>query len=158
MLDIYVFYAISALTVISALAIFFQKKLIYAVGAITCTFISSALLFILLGQTLIGLLLLIIFVGGLSTYLIVAVATEEKNTGLIKIPIFAVVAIIFFIGLTILLGYLPSSTQSSAPSFLSAALLAFQSGYLTLYLVVFLLFGVAISGTLIIKKFNRLVV
>lgn len=158
MLDIYLFYAIAALTVISSLFIFVQRKLIYAVIALTAAFLGSSLLFLLLGQTLVAMLQLIVFIGGLSTYMIVAVSSEEKNSKMIKLPIFAIVFVLLLVGLSLTLGYVPSQSQNNAPSFLNAASSAFQSQYPTLYLIVIMLFAITISGTLIIKKFVRLIV
>lgn len=158
MLDIYLFYAVAALTVISSLLIFLQKKLVYAVIALTAAFIGSSLLFLLLGQTLVAMLQLIVFIGGLSTYMIVAVAADEKNTRMIRLPIFAVVLVLMFAALSLLLGYLPSQAQNNGPSFLNAASSAFQLQYPTLYMIVVLLFAITISGALIIKKFVRLII
>lgn len=158
MLDIYAFYAIAAFTVISSLLIFVQKKLVYSVVALTAAFFGSSLLFLLLGQTLVAMLQLIVFIGGLSTYMIVAVATEEKNSKMIILPMFAVVLILLVAGLSLLLNYIPAQSQNNTPSFLDAASSAFQSQYPTLYIIVIMLFAITISGTLIIKKFVRLMV
>lgn len=158
MLDVYVFYAVAVLTILSAMAMFAQRKLIHAVAAITAAFVGSALVFFLLGQTLIGILQLLIFVGGLSTYLIVAVATEEKNTKMIRLPVFAVVTVVMLIGLSSIAIYLPQSAQDNGPSFLTQAFSAFKSDFLILYMLVILLFSVTIAGTLVIKKFARLIV
>jgi NADH:ubiquinone oxidoreductase subunit 6 (subunit J) len=158
MLDLYAFYFIAAFTVISALAIFFQNRLIRAVVALTAAFIGSALLFLLLHQTLIAILQLIVFVGGLSTYLIVAVATELKSSKLLRLPEFATAIALLVIGLSLLVGYVPNPPSAVTPSFLSAASEAFQSQYITLYIIVVLLFAITISGTLIIRKFTRLIV
>ena len=84
-LDIYVFIALAALAVIASIFIFLQKRLIHAVLFLAIVFVSSSIIFLLLGQTLIAVLQMLIFVGGLSTYLIVAVATEEKGANLISI-------------------------------------------------------------------------
>ncbi len=159
MLDIYVFYLVAAFTILSAIAIVAQKRLVYAVGAITMVFVGSAMIFVLLGQMLIAILQLLVFVGGLSTYLIVAVATEEKNARLVKLPVFGAITILLFIGLSLLLGYVPATSAPTAvPNFLSDAASAFTSSYPILYILVILLFSVAISGVLIIKKFTKLIV
>ncbi|MDE1768746.1 MAG: NADH-quinone oxidoreductase subunit J [Candidatus Micrarchaeota archaeon] len=158
MLDTYVFYAIAAAAVVSSILIFVERKLIHAVLALTSVFISSALLFLLLGQTFISMLVLIVFVGGLSTYLIVAVATEEKNMKLINLPMFIAVSIILFAGLSVLISYLPQNSQQGTPNFLSTAVSAFSSSAGTLYIVVIMMFAITLAGTLIIKKFTRLIV
>lgn len=159
MLDIFAFGIIAAITLISAILIFLQKKLIHAVVALSAAFLGSALLFFLIGQTLIALLQLIVFVGGFSTYLIVAVATEEKSANLISLRHFAILAVILFVGMAaLLLQYLPSTITNASTGFLNAASSAFQSSYALFYVMLVLLFSISISGVLIIRKFTRLVV
>ena len=67
MIELDVLYVlISVFAVISALLVFVFKKLLHAALALTVTFLASALLFAAIGQTFIGLLQILIFVGGLS--------------------------------------------------------------------------------------------
>ncbi len=158
MLDLYAFYLLAPLIVISAALIFVQKRLVRAVVALTTTFIGTAILFFLLGQTLIAIIMLIVFVGGLSVYLIVAVATEEKNANLIILPSFAIVAVVLFAALTIILNYFPAQPGAASPSFLNSAAIAFQSDYPILYMLVILLFGITLAGAMVIKRFSKLVI
>ncbi len=159
MLDLYAFYILAPLTVIASALIFVQKRLIRAVIAIIGVFIGSALVFLLLGQTIIPILQMLVFVGGISTYLIVAVATEEKSARLVSIPYLTIVAVIVFAAFMLMLGSTAIQQPSApTPSFLAAASSAMQSDYAILYLLAVLLFGVTIAGTLILKKFVRLVV
>lgn len=159
MLDQNAFLIVAPLVVIASIMIFVQKKIIYSVLSLTAVFLGSAIVFYLLGQTFIAILQLIIFVGGLSTYVMVAVATEEKNLKLISLPFFFVIAIILFAGLTLILNYLPVQNPAATnPDFLIAASYALQSDYVLLYLIALLLFAVTIGGTLVIKRFSRLIV
>jgi NADH-quinone oxidoreductase subunit J len=159
MLDIYAFYAIAAITLVSATLIFVERRLVYAVAALAVTFLGSALLFFLFGQTMMALLQLIVFVGGLSTYLIVAVSAEEKGAALIRLPLFLAVAAVAAAGLGfMLLTYLPSNGVNLSTNFLAAASVALQNSYALFYVMATLLFAVAISGVLVIKKFTKLVV
>ena len=159
MLDQNAFLIVAPLVVIASIMIFVQKKIIYSVLSLTAVFLGSAVVFYLLGQTFIAILQLIIFVGGLSTYVMVAVATEEKNLKMISLPFFFIIAIIFFAGLALILNYLPGQNPTAAnPDFLVTAASALQSDYVLLYLMVLLLFAVTIGGTLVIKRFSRLIV
>ncbi|MHB1830636.1 MAG: NADH-quinone oxidoreductase subunit J family protein [Candidatus Micrarchaeaceae archaeon] len=159
MLDLYAFYAVSAITVVSSILIFVEKRLVYAVAALATAFLGSALLFFLLGQTIMALLQLIVFVGGLSTYLIVAVSTEEKDAKLIFLPAFLAIAAITAAGLGYtLLGYIQPIGTNAASSFLGAAAIAMQGSYALFYIMATLLAAVAISGVMIINKFIKLVV
>ena len=58
----------------------------------------------------------------------------------------------------LLLSSVSSGAPSSTPSFLAAATTGLGSSFLLLYLMAALLFSVAISGVLIIRRFTRLVV
>ena len=153
MLDIYAFYIISAIILISSIFVFAERRLTYAVAALATTFFGSALLFFLIGQSLAAILQLIVFVGGLSTYLIVAVATEEKNIPMARMRYLGIVSVAMFAGVSLFLRYFPSQFPNSGANFLSAAALAFQSSYALLYIIAVLLFSTAIGGVIIIKKY-----
>ena len=159
MLDTYAFAIVAAIVLISAAFIFIEKKLVHAVIALSLVFLGSALLFFLLGQALMGLLQLLVFVGGLTTYLVVAVATEEKSAKLISPRWFLALALLLFAGIgAFLLDYLPSSNVNVSADFLSAASSAMQNSYALFYVMLVLLFAVSISSVLSIKKFTRLLV
>ncbi len=159
MLDVYAFYAVAALIVGSAIFIFIERKLVHAIIALTVAFLGSAILFFLLGQMMIALLQLIVFVGGLSTYLIVAIDADEKSVRMVSAPVFIDLAAIgAFILYVFLVWCLPTTTTNSPNSFLTAATSALQSSYAMFYIIAVLLFAVSISGVLIIKKFTRMLV
>jgi len=149
--------SISVLAIISALLVFVFKKLLHAALALTVTFLVSALLFAAIGQTFIGLLQILIFVGGLSAYLIAAVATETKGKEMLKhAPFFAstIALSIAFTAIAFLVpqgAYVPSTFQQSSSAM-------FSQYYLVLFILTLLLFSTAIGGVIIIKKFRRLVV
>lgn len=159
MLDLYAFYAVAAITVVSALFVFIERKLMHAVVALSSAFFGSALLFFLLGQTMIALLQLLVFVGGLSTYLTVAIAAEEKKARMIRLPVFFAAAAAISAGMWLLLsGYLPQTASNAGTSFLSASASALQYSYPVFYVIAVLLFGATISGVMILKRLGRLVV
>ncbi len=142
-------------TVGAALAVFFQRSLMRAVAALTVSFVGSAVIFYVIGQGFIALLQLLVFVGGLSTYLIVAVSSEHREFG--SRSILVALAVLFEIGLSVMLiGLQPGQQQSAGASGYMAAALA---GYWPLLFVIALaLFGAAMASVLVIRRFVRLVV
>lgn len=152
-----IFLLIAIFTLGAAVSIFLFDRIIHAVIALTAAFFGSSLVFLFLGQVFAALLQLFVLVGGLSTYLIVAVATEERNKNRITPSYFFIIAVLSALVLSTSV-----ITSGSGPvgnnSFLAAATAAFQSYYLLFYAVVFLLFSTALGSILIIKRFIKLVV
>lgn len=157
MLELLYFAPIALLTIASAVLIFAQSRLLYAALALALAFLGSAFVFLLLNQVLIALLQLFIFVGGLSTYLIVAVATEEKGKKLINRPYFAIAAILITASLIFSFSIWGQGTPASN-NFLTLATAAFGAGYVLLYALMLLLFSATIGTVLLIRKFVKLVV
>ena len=94
------FYLFAVLTVLASLLVFVQRKLVHAVLALTTAFSASAILFLILNQPFIALLQILVFVGGLSTYLMVSLSNEEKNRRYFRmgffIPVVVVLSIWFY--------------------------------------------------------------
>ncbi|MEM0094474.1 MAG: NADH-quinone oxidoreductase subunit J [Candidatus Micrarchaeaceae archaeon] len=157
MLDAVLFALISALAVISAIMIFVSRKLLYAIIYLSLVFVSSAFLFMLLGQPLLGLLQLLVFVGGISAYLITVVAAEYKKSEMASLPKLLAVAFAMGILMYIFLLQLPA-LSIQANSFTNEFSSDFSSMYLILFFVVAMLFGTAIGSILVIKRIIRLVV
>ena len=158
MMEIDILYVlISVLAIIFALLVFMFKHLLHAALALTVTFLASAFIFSAIGQSFIGLLQILIFVGGLSAYLIAAVATETKLKNMLKPAKFFAATAALSIAFTAIAfsipqsAYLPSTFQQSASA-------TFSQYYAILFIITLMLFSTAIGGVLIIKKFKRLVV
>ena len=88
------FSIVSAIMIISGIAIFYQKSIMRAVIALSISFVASSLIFFILNQQFIALLQLFVFVGGMSTYLIVAVSSEYRKINKIDFIKIGVAAII----------------------------------------------------------------
>lgn len=144
-------------TVLSGFALFLQKKLLHSVVFLALAAGGSALIFIYLGQTLVAMLQLLIFVGGLSTYLIVAVATEEKQVKMRNAVAFAVASVVISAGLFAAVAG-SSATTLAGNSFSEIAQGAISSYFMLILAAVFLLFAAAIGSVIVIKKFSKLVV
>lgn len=148
---------ISVIAVVSALLVFVFKKLLHAALALTMAFMASALLFAAMGQTFIGLLQILVFVGGLSTYLIAAVATETKGEEMLKHAPFFASAIALSAAFTAIAFLVPQGAYV-ASAFQQSASAMFSQYYLLLFILALMLFSTAAGGVIIIKKFRRLVV
>ncbi|MCL5239236.1 MAG: NADH-quinone oxidoreductase subunit J [Candidatus Marsarchaeota archaeon] len=148
---------VAAITVISGTTLFLQGRLTRSVILLAMAAVGSSLIFLYLGQTLVALLQLLVFVGGLSTYLIVAIAAEEKRASMRSGVAFAVAAVLISAGLLLALAGLPEA-QPLGNSFSAAAETAFSSSYGLLFVSAFLLFATAIGSVVVIKRFAKLVV
>ncbi len=155
MISYYAFIVLAVFTVGAAIAMFFQRSLLRSVTALTLSFVGSAVIFYIIGQDLIALLQLLVFVGGLSTYLIIAVSSENREVK--KLPRLMVLAIIFTAGLSIVFVSPFAAAQNAADIQVYAAT-AFNNYYQLLFVIALALFGAAMASVLVIRKFVRLVV
>lgn len=146
----------AVLTIGPAVAVFLQKSILHSVFALTASFIGSALLFLYLGQGVVTLLQLLVFVGGLSTYLVVSIATERKERQ-IGIGSFLLLLAVLLAGFsTVAAG--TAGSQFYNNSFLAAAGGALAAYYPLLFFISFLLFAATIGSVLILRKYIRLIV
>ncbi len=141
----------------SGIALFLSEKLLNSVLALTSAFIGSSLLFFYLGRTFIGLLQLFVLVGGLSTYLIVAVATDEESSEINRKRFIAVLFIVA-LSLSLLLFRTAPETELSGNYFQRAAVTALNSYYPLLLGLSLLLFSAVVGSIIVIKRLVRLVV
>ena len=149
------FVAFAVFTAGAALAVFFQRSLMRAVAALALSFVGSAVVFYIVGQGLLALLQLLVFVGGLSTYLIVAVSSEHREFGN-RISLVAL-AVIFAAGLSIMLPGIQNLQQGST-SVSGYIVTAFSEYWPMLFIMALALFGAAMASVLVIRRFVRLVV
>lgn len=148
---------LAILTALSGIALFLQKKLLHSVIFLALAASVSSLIFLYLNQVLVALLQLLVFVGGLSTYLIVAVAAEEKKVGIRSAIAFLIASFVIAAGL---LAAIPGfqAPISGGNDFSAVAQAAIQQYYAMLFMAVSLLFAVAIGSVIVIKRFSKLVV
>ncbi len=148
---------LSAITVVSGVALFLQKKLMRSVVFLALASFGSALIFLYLNQPLVALLQLLVFVGGLSTYLMVAVATEEKRVKMRNAIVFVIAGALMTAALFTALSGLQTA-QLANNDFSTAAQSALSSYYAFFFIAIFLLFATAIGSVVVIKRFAKLVV
>jgi NADH:ubiquinone oxidoreductase subunit 6 (subunit J) len=154
----YVLIAFIAVTLAPAALMFFERKLMNAVICLGISALGSSLLFLYLGQTLVGLLQLFVFVGGLSTYLVIAMASEERHAAMLSRGRFVMAAIVVAAVLSLLLNGISSSQTQTGNSFVSSAEAAFVGQYALIYAAAFLVFATAAGSVLVMKRFSRMVI
>lgn len=157
--DVYTlsFYMFAILTALSSVLVFLQRKLVHAVLALTMAFSMSAVLFLVLNQTFVALLQLLVFVGGLSTYLMVSLANEEKGRRYIRISFFIPIVIALSIWFAYFAQLSLHSETASGSSMDATFSVAIAQYYPLFYGIAALLFAAAFGSVLFIKKFSRLV-
>jgi NADH:ubiquinone oxidoreductase subunit 6 (subunit J) len=148
---------IAIIAVAPGVALFLQKKLIHSVVFLAIAAAASTLIFLYLDQVLVALLQLLVFVGGLSTYLIVAIAAEEKQVKLASRVRFLLATVMIAAVLSALLLSLPAGV-AAGNDFSSVAQASFSDYFALLLIAVLLIFASAVGSVLVIKKFARLVV
>jgi NADH:ubiquinone oxidoreductase subunit 6 (subunit J) len=144
-------------TVLSGLLLFLQNKLLHSVIFLALAAAGSSLIFLYMRQALVAMLQLLVFVGGLSTYLMVAVATEEKRLKMSNAAAFLAASVILSAGLFAALSNL-TAAPLAGNSFSALAQSAIPIYFALLFAAVFLLFAAAVGSIIVIKKFSKLVV
>ncbi|MEM3841389.1 MAG: hypothetical protein QXN59_01695 [Candidatus Micrarchaeaceae archaeon] len=144
--------AIAVAEVAAASSIFIMKDIMHSALALAAVFLANSAAFLILGQPILAIMQMFIMVGGVATYLFVGVASEHpKEKRHTNIPLFVIISVLTFVAIGYpALGYY-SNSSNSALSF-SAISAEFASGYQILYVLVTLLFGVALGAILLLKN------
>ncbi len=160
MFDLALFVLLVSIGVGCAIALFIQKSLFKAAIALAIVFVVVAGFILLTGQFMIALFQLLILVGGLSTYLIVAVASEReasfKHINLkIFIPVFVLMAAVLIYAV---FATTATTTAPTMPGILDEISNSIQNNFALMAAIVFLMFALAIGSIMLIKKVVKLVV
>ena len=152
--------ALVLVTLVPAVLVFLERRLMNAVLCLAASAVGSALLFLYLGQTLVALLQLFVFVGGLSTYLVVAVASEKGPVKMLDGATFFFALVVIAAALALVLNGIGfgQQQQQAVNSFSASAETAFGSQYALLYASVFLLSATAVGSVLVLRRFSKMVV
>lgn len=152
MLEIFVLSAAVGL-VLSAM-VFIFKDILHAALALAGIFAINSLIFITLNQPLLAVVQLFIMVGGIATFIFVGVATaqypEFKYT---KLAWLGVAWILLFVAMAFPLGTSWYSTGQLMNEFGAsdiASSISTNAGFY--YIMLLLMFGVALGGILLLKK------
>lgn len=149
------------LTLGPALLLFVSRRLVHSVMLLAAAFAGSALFFFIMGEPFIALLQFFVFVGGFSTYLMVALAAEERESPPPKNIYLILLAAVMGLGFYALMGGIAPEAASGSGSgsiFMASAVAAFTDYFPLLYLAVLLLAAGALGSVLVIRHFVRLVV
>ncbi len=147
---------LAAFTVASGMMMFLNKKLLHSVLFLALAAIGSSLIFIYVSQTLVALLQLLVFVGSLCTYLMVAVAMETRETRIKDIVRFLAATLVIAVSLSYLV-YGVAGNQPNGASFSNAAVIAFSGYSAILFAAALLLFAAAMGSVIMMKRLSKMV-
>ncbi|HVA82833.1 MAG TPA: hypothetical protein VNF06_01590 [Candidatus Aquilonibacter sp.] len=159
MLELLLFIFLAAVGIISGVVLLSQKSLFKSAIALAIVFVAVGGFILLTNQSLITLFQLFILVGGLSTYLIVAVASErESEFRHVDMRVFVVVFVIFGALMAYAIGTSTPSPTPTTPGILAEVANSISSYYAIMGAIVFLMFALGIGSIMLIKKVVRIVV
>jgi NADH:ubiquinone oxidoreductase subunit 6 (subunit J) len=150
------FIILAVITIVSAFAIFISRSILKSALALAFVFIAVSSVLLLLGQAVIATIQLFILVGGLSTYIILAVASETKpNKSKTNMKIFTILFIVIFAVTSY--SILPSilSINTAQNNIYAAITYAMSQYLLPIYAIILFMFSVAIGSIIIIKRNQR---
>lgn len=159
MLGILLFALFALIGIAAGIVVLIQRSLFKAAIALAIVFVAVSGLIFLTSQTMVTLLQLFVLVGGLSTYLIVAVASERQAT--FRHVDIGVLAVVFVALGAVMLYATVNATQSTsvqtAPMIAPEIVAAIDANIALLGAVVFLMFALAIGSIMLIKRVVKLV-
>ncbi|VVB77484.1 Uncharacterised protein [uncultured archaeon] len=147
----------AAVTLAAGTLVFLARRQMTAVIFLAIAGAGSAALFVLAGEGAIALLQLLVFVGGLSTYLMVAVAADETQVKTVNRAWFFVAMAAMILGL-LLATVGANSGTGSGNGFLASAEAALEGQYAFIYASVIMVFSAAMGSALVMNKLLRRVV
>lgn len=149
------FIALASAELLSILLIFIFKDIVHSVLALATNFFINSLLFLMLDQPLLALIQLFIMVGGISTYLFVGIApagfSRFKRTSYILLLI---LSIAFFTACFYRVTSISFPVQQQNLLSGQALTTYLTSGIGQLYIITFVLFGVALGSIVILRKID----
>ena len=104
------FYLFSAMAVIGALNVIFQRNPVHSVLWLIFTFFNAAALFVLLGAEFVAMILVIVYVGAVAVLFLFVVMMLDINVVVIRegflkyLPVGATIAVILLVELAIVAG------------------------------------------------------
>ncbi len=158
MIEVISFAIVSFIILLSSIMIFYQKSIMRAVVLLTISFGSSSLIFFILNQNFIALLQLFIFVGGMSTYLIVAVSSEYKKIKEIDFVKICIVAAVIFSAVFLSIVGVTSNNAVQSTNMSSYFAYTFENYFPLIYATIVMLFLTSMGSVLIIRKYVKLMI
>ncbi|MDE1761976.1 MAG: hypothetical protein KGH78_02155 [Candidatus Micrarchaeota archaeon] len=158
-LDIVLVGIFAAVAAAGAAAVLSQRELFKAAIGLAFVFIAVSGFVLLMGQPLLALFQLFILVGGLSTYLIVAVASEARTQfnhvdWRMFVGVFVVLAIVLTYAVSVNTPHVLGSGGETSQELISSI----SNYYALMAAVAFAVFAIGIGSILLIKRVVALVV
>ena len=155
MIDIVMFAIVSIIALFVSVLVFVFRDILHATVALAVLFLANSFFFLLLGEPLLAIIQLFIMVGGITTFLFVGVASApyskfKYTRGLF----FTVLWAFFFVAITYpLSGMQFYQPQNAAAAFgLTSIAVSFAGTPIFFYIILSLMFGVALGAVLLLKK------
>ena len=157
-LTIGLFFVLSLIELIAAIAVFRVRDLLHTIVLITVLFIFTSLLYLQLSQPILAVLQILVMVGGISTYLFVGTASQSfsnfKHTNML---ILAIGSIALFATLVypILSNYSAYSSTGTNAFSIGSQSQFIGTDTILLYLIAVLLFVVGIGAIVLYRKMSE---
>ena len=158
-LDIVLVGFFAAVAAAGAVTVLAQRELFKAAIGLAFVFVAVSGFVLLMGQPLLALFQLFILVGGLSTYLIVAVASEGRThfnhvDGRMFVGVFVVLAIILTYAISVDTPQGLGSGGATVQELVSSV----SNYYALMAAIAFTIFAIGIGSILLVKRVVTLVV
>jgi NADH-quinone oxidoreductase subunit J len=121
-LDLLVFYAFAAVTVLAAAAVITLKNPVHAVLSLVLTFFSAACLFLLLQAEFLGIVLVLVYVGAVMILFLFVVMMLDINVAPLRegfaryFPLAMAVAAVMFAEMVVLMGVTAGRVGPALPA------------------------------------------
>ncbi len=139
--------------VASALAIYIERTIFKSAIALSITFTVVSLSLLLLNQPVIAVLQLIVIVGGVSTYLVVAVASETKRKAWeTSFRTLAILGILLTLAISYLILPYAGSSSVSQTNIYAEFQQTIQQYSVAIYFIILLMFAAALGSAVTIKN------
>ncbi len=114
------FYLFSAVAIISALNVIFQRNPVHSVLWLILTFFNAAGLFVLLGAEFVAMILVVVYVGAVAVLFLFVVMMLDINVAMMRegfmkyLPVGAFIGVVLFVELALVYGGWVMSPQAEA--------------------------------------------
>jgi len=156
-IEVLTFVLIAIFTLGSAFFVYLSKSIMRSAIALAITFFGGSLAILFTGESILALMQLLIFVGGLSTYFIITLSLEREKSRNANLIYFSILAIVIASSLIIM--FMQSSEPANAQIIQNGFLTSFtnseENTYYLLYIIAFLPFAGAIGSIILIRRFVR---
>ncbi|MGC8699529.1 MAG: hypothetical protein ACP5RK_00800 [Candidatus Micrarchaeia archaeon] len=150
--ELTMFFAVALFTLGSAFLIYVSKSIMRSAISLALTFFGASLALLFANQSILALLQLLILVGGLSTYMIIAFSFEKGSKRNASLAYFSVLAIVVTLSFILMLLPIGESGTPVHNGFLMSFESLEESSPYILYIIAFLPFAGAIGSILLIKR------